>query len=261
MPPLTDEQVAAAATFLQNARAQRAPFPAIPEDCRPDTVADATRIAEALRGDASAAGWKAGASSVAQMRDLGTDTPPTGPLRADVLMDSPAELDAAGYNICIMEAEVAFRLAGDLPARDAPYSLDEIKDAIGSAHIAIEAPNNPYAPEANAGMLGVIAAGFGAASLVVGPEIADWRDRDLQTLDVELIMDGEVVATGLEGDARCDPLGVLQAMANDFSSRGFGMQAGQVITTGAAAPPTPAKPGQTTIARFPGIGEVVATLG
>ena len=44
-------------------------------------------------------------------------------------------------------------------------------------------------------------------------------------------------------------------------SRGFGLEAGQVVTTGAAAAPTPASPGQTTTVRFGDIGEVVAILG
>ena len=37
------------------------------------------------------------------------------------------------------------------------------------------------------------------------------------------LLDGEVAARGLEGEAPCDPLGALLSMANDFSSRGFGM--------------------------------------
>jgi 2-keto-4-pentenoate hydratase len=49
-------------------------------------------------------------------------------------------------------------------------------------------------------------------------------------------------------------------MANDFSARGFGLEAGQVVTTGAAAAPTPAQPGQTVTVRFGDVGEVIARL-
>jgi len=263
MTPLTDDQISTAAMFLRDAIAAGGALPAIPEEVRPTSIDDASRIADLVRGDGVGRpeGWKAGASSAAQMRDLGASTPPTAPLGAGVLRESPADLDAGGYQLCVMEAEVAFKLAADLPAREAAYTMDEVRDAVGSAHIVIEAANFPFADGPSVGMPSIIASGFAVAALVVGPEIADWRDRDLAALEVELLLDGEVAARGLEGEARCDPLGVLLSMANDFSSRGFGMEAGQVVTTGAAATPTPAQPGQTTTVRFAGIGEVVARLG
>lgn len=261
--PLADEQVEAAATFLRGALARGGPLPAIPEACRPLSIDDANRIAERLRGNAGGRpeGWKAGASSAAQLRDLGAQTPPTAPLFAGVIRDSPADLDAGAYQLCVMEAEVAFRMAADLPPRGTPYSMDEVRAAVDTAHIVIEAANFPFADGPAVGMPSIIASGFAVAALVIGPEIGDWRERDLHALDVELLLDDEVAAAGLDGDARCDPLGVLLAMANDFSARGFGLEAGQMVTTGAAATPTPAKPGQTTVARFAGIGDVVAKLG
>lgn len=261
--PLTDAQIEAATTYLRDAYAAGLPLALIPENIRPTSIDDANRIAERLRGDnlGRPEGYKAGASSAAQLRDLGASTPPTAPLFAGVIQDSPANLDAATYANAIMEAEVAFRIATDLAPRDEPYSLDEVRDAIGSAHVAIEAANVPFEGGPAAGMPSIIASGFAVAALVIGPEISDWRDRDLHTLEVQLLLDGKVAATGLEGDARCDPLLVLQQMANDFSSRGFGLEAGQIVTTGAAATPTPAQPGQTTTTRWPGIGDVVATLG
>lgn len=260
--PLTDAQVEAAATHLEEGFAAGLPLAAIPEDVRPTSIADADRIATRLRRGASGPldGWKAGASSPAQMRDLGVSTPPVAPLPQGVVVASPANLDASTYFLPIMEAEVAFRLAADLPPRDTPYSAEEVSDAVASAHIAIEAANFPFADGPAAGMPSIIAAGFAVAYLVVGPEIEGWRDRDLRALEVQLLLDGEVAATGLEGDARCDPFGVLVAMANDLASRGSPLEAGQVVTTGAAAPPTPAQPGQTVTVRFGDIGEVVARL-
>lgn len=260
--PLTDAQVEAAATHLEEGFAAGLPLAAIPEDLRPTSIEDADRIATRLRRGAAGPldGWKAGASSPAQMSDLGVSTPPVAPLQQGVVVASPANLDASIYYLPIMEAEVAFRLGADLPSRDTPYSAEEVSAAIASAHIAIEAANFPFADGPAAGMPSIIAAGFAVAYLVVGPEIEGWRDRDLRALDVQLLLDGEVAATGLEGDSRCDPLGVLVAMANDLASRGTPLQAGHVVTTGAAAPPTPAQPGQTVTVRFGGIGDVVTRL-
>jgi 2-keto-4-pentenoate hydratase len=258
---LSDAQVEAAARHLEAGFAAGLPLAAIPEDIRPASIEDSERIAARLRSDPGPLdGWKAGASSPAQMRDLGVSTPPTAPLPAGVLVESPADLDASAYYLPVMEAEVAFRMASDLPPRDQPYSVEEVSDAVAGAHIAIEAANFPFEGGPAAGMPSIIAAGFAVAYLVLGPEIEYWRERDLRALDVQLLLDGEVAATGLEGAARCDPLGVLVSMANDFSARGFGLEAGQVVTTGAAAAPTPAQPGQTVTVRFGDVGEVIARL-
>ena len=262
MAQLTDDQVADAVAFLAQARARGGPLPAFPEACRPATIGDAYRIAQATRSPADTRpdGWKAGASSAAQMRDAGLATPPVAPLFPGVLCESPADLDGATYHLCIMEAEVAFRLAAGLPSRPAPYTMLEVRDAVAGAHLVIEAVNFPFADGPAVGLPSIVAGGFAVGSLVVGPSIDDWAARDLKTLDVELLIDGECVARGLEGDARCDPLGVLLAMANDLSARGFGLEAGQIVTTGAAAAPTPARPGQTAVVRVAGVGEVVARL-
>ena len=262
MAQLTDDQVANAVAFLARARASEAPLPAFPEDCRPTTIDDAYRIAQATRSPADERpdGWKAGASSPAQVRDAGLATPPVAPLFAGVLRASPADLDGAKYHLCVIEAEVAFRLAAGLPARAGPYTMAEVRDAVGDAHLVIEAVNFPFADGPSVGLPSIVASGFAVGNLIIGPTIDDWAARDLRTLDVELLIDGERVARGLQGDARCDPLGVLLAMANDLSARGFGLEAGQVVTTGAAAAPTPARPGQTAVVRSAGVGEVVARL-
>ena len=211
MAQLTDDQVADAVAFLAQARARGGPLPAFPEACRPATIGDAYRIAQATRSPADTRpdGWKAGASSAAQMRDAGLATPPVAPLFPGVLCESPADLDGATYHLCIMEAEVAFRLAAGLPSRPAPYTMPEVRDAVAGAHLVIEAVNFPFADGPAVGLPSIVAGGFAVGSLVVGPSIDDWAARDLKTLDVELLIDGECVARGLEGDARCDPLGVL----------------------------------------------------
>ena len=260
---LTEAQVREAADFLIAARQSASAFGSIPADCRPGTIADGQRVSEMLaeRLDWRPIGWKAGYSSTEQLRELGTDAAPSAPLCAGMLQDSPGQLSAAIYGICMIEAEVAFRLARDLPARDTRYGLDEIRDAVASVHAVIEAPNVRFAAGRDVGLPSIVADGFAAETLIIGPSIGDWRERDLTTIGIELLFDGEIVARGLEGDKRCDPLAVLHGMSNDFSRRPDGLRADQIITTGQAAPATEIKPGQTAVARFAGIGDVTVTMG
>ena len=114
MAQLTDDQVADAAVFLAQARARGGPLPAFPEACRPATMGDAYRVAQATRSPADTRpdGWKAGASSAAQMRDAGLATPPVAPLFPGVLCESPADLDGAHV------PPVHHGGGGRVPARD-----------------------------------------------------------------------------------------------------------------------------------------------
>ncbi len=259
---LNDTQIGDAAAFILRARASGEPYDAIPDACRPETVFDGMKISERIADQLGrrTVAWKAGFSAPKQMADLGTASPPWGRLFEGMIYDSPASLPGRAYRQPLMEAEVAFRLGAALPSRTEGYSRDEVLAAVASAHIAIEGADVRFRDGFAAGLPSIVADSFAVQALVIGPEISDWQARDLNTLAVELEVDGDVKGKAFEGDARCRPIEVLVAMANDLSTRGLGFAAGQYVTTGAAAAPTLATPGQSVVARFAGIGDVVARL-
>ena len=247
---LTDEQVAAAADFLDAAAAAGGPLPAIPEECRPQTAADGERVFAARwakTGEAAIA-WKAAAVGGAMA---------LAPFFEGMVLDSPAQMAGASFNHCVIEAEVAFRMGTAVAPRDGGYSDDEVQAAVSAAFGVIEAPNIRYA-ELPPNFPAMAADGIGAQALVIGPEIADWRERDLDAIEVEVLFDGEKVAEGRP--ERPSPLGILTAAVNEIGARGMTVEAGQLITTGAAALHQPAVAGQTATIRFPGVGEVVLEL-
>lgn len=259
---LNDAKVEEAAAFLLSARASGEPYDPIPADCRPDSVADGMRIAERIAEQLGrrTVAWKAGFSSPKQMADLGVTSPPWGRLFEGMVHESPAILHARAFRQPLMEAEVAFRFGGDLPAAADGLSDDDILDAIAAAHVAIEAADVRFRDGLGAGLPSIVADSFAGQALVVGPEIDGWRNRDLDTVPVELLVDDEIAGAAFEGEARCRPVAVLLAMVRDLASRGIGLHAGDVLTTGAAAAPALAQPGQRIVARFPDIGDVVVEL-
>lgn len=259
---LDEAKIGEAAAFLLRERASGEPYAPIPAECRPATVEDGMRISEKIAhqfGRRTVA-WKAGFSSPKQMADLGAASPPWGRMFEGMVYESPATLPGRVYRQPLMEAEVAFRLGTDLPPRSGGYTPAEVADAVASAHIAIEGADVRFRDGLAAGLPSIIADSFAVQALVIGPPIAGWREIDLNTLAVELLVDGEVRGTAFAGDARCRPFDVLVAMANDLASRGLGFEAGQFVTTGAAATPSLAGRGQAVVARFAGIGDVVADL-
>ena len=104
--------------------------------------------------------------------------------------------------------------------------------------------------------LTMIADNGGYAAYVVGPAVKNWRDVDFAAVPVDLVIDGEVAAEGLTGEFRIDPIDVVVWTINDLSRRGYGMAAGDLISTGSATVPTDMSVGSEAIGRFQGLGEV-----
>ncbi len=246
---LTDAQVKEAADFLDAATANGLPLPPIPKSCRPQSAADGGRIywERWSRNPRPAVAWKAAVLD----GDMAL-----APFFAGMLMDSPASIAGESFVNCILEAEVAFRIGVDCAVTEGGHSAESILDAVSGAYIVIEAPNSRFAEPP--GLPSMAADGVGNQALIIGPAIANWRDRDLVSLSCEIQINGEVVARGREG--RPDPIQVLVATVNEINNRGVTVSAGEIITTGAAALHIGGEAGMDVTVRFPEIGDVRLSL-
>ena len=246
---LTDAQVLAAADFLDEATANGLPLPPIPESCRPQTAADGGRIywERWSRDQRPAVAWKAAVIDGDMV---------LAPFFDGMVMDSPAEIAGSTFVTCILEAEVAFRLGQDFAPVDGGHSAESILAGVSNAYIVIEAPNSRF--DGGAAMPSMAADGVGNQALIIGPEIDDWQSKELVALPCEILIDGERVAEGRDG--RPNPTEVLVATVNEINNRGMTVNAGEVITTGAAAIHVPGLAGQDVTIRFPDIGDVELSL-
>jgi 2-keto-4-pentenoate hydratase len=85
------------------------------------------------------------------------------------VFDSGANVSLANNIMNVIEAEFAFRMACDLPQRSAPYSIDEVIDAVESMHPAIEIPDSRYREFVAVGAAQLIADNACASYFVLGP--------------------------------------------------------------------------------------------
>jgi 2-keto-4-pentenoate hydratase len=203
---------------------------------------------EVARGVGEIGGWKVGAT--------GPDGPPNAaPLPASGILPSPARLDPAIYTDRLVESEIAFRLAGDLPKRNSAYSANEILEAIGSCHPVIEVVQYRIADHANAHALTKLADNIGHGALIVGAEVHSWREIDFATLAVEQQIGGGVPMMRV-GNPAGDMIRLIVWLANQGAVWAGGLEAGQIITcgswTGAVAAPADA----SVMTRFNGLEPV-----
>ena len=87
----------------------------------------------------------------------------------------PGIFPAATQRLFGIEAEVAFRLARDLPKRDKSYARDEIVAAIASMHPVIELVDTRFADFAKIDALSKLADNQSNAALIYGPAVPGWQ--------------------------------------------------------------------------------------
>lgn len=152
-----------------------------------------------------------------------------------------------------VEAEVVIVVAADSPAGKADWTADTVAPLVASMHIGVEVASSPLATLNDIGP-GAVISDFGNNwGVVVGAEIANWRE--LETIQVETFIDGQSVGTGKVA-IQPGPLGALAFTLNKRAQQGQVLRAGDVISTGMITGVHDIRIGQRSRHVFAGVGEV-----
>jgi len=207
-------------------------------------------VAAALR--ASIAGWKAGFSAA--------KVPVAAPLFADRVLASAATVALPRHTPLIVEAEIGFRLAADLPPRPSqPYSRAEVLAAVAEVLVGFELIASRFGEPAKVPYAAFLADNLGNAGYIAGQSLRAFGALDLAALRCTLAVDGATVHDKVGGHPQDDPVLPLVAYANAPQDRLGGFRAGQIVTTGSVALMRFSAPAVVS-ARIEGIGEVSVTL-
>ncbi len=196
----------------------------------PEQIRDtdwAYRVQALIIGDmgGKVGGWKAGLSA--------NDPPSRAPLPLAGLRWSPVTLPLSQMPFGGIEAEIAFRLARDLPPIGQRYTLGHVADAIDAAATAIELVDTRYADFAKARPVDKLADLGSHFGLVLGVPLTSWRTLPLEQLVVRMTVDGTVVVDQTGGHSAGNPLEAVAWLANHLHDYGDWLRAGQWVTTGA----------------------------
>jgi 2-keto-4-pentenoate hydratase len=203
-------------------------------------------------------GWKIAAMKEEMQRQLRTDSPIYG--RVFARTETPASVSFARQCSPIPEVEYQALLGADLPPRDKPYSVEEVTEAVASLHPGLELAECRFVHDAHFPPLpAILADGAGSGTVVYGPPIEDWRNRDIAGREVTLACGGIVRRTGTAAAALDHPMVPLTWLANELSRTGIGLKAGQMVSTGTLTGMLRPKQGETYTADFGDFGRVVAS--
>ena len=233
-----------AANIFLNARRTHTPVADLQPSLAPISLEEVVRI-HAFMAEAygEVGGWKIGAPSA-------DATPFFAPMPRAWMAASNAILSGPNFRYRGLEAEIAFQLGKDLPARTQPYTREEVYAAVASCHPVIEELESALIDPAAVNRLTMLSDLQSHGAFVYGPAYADWRSLDFNKETVSLIVNGVVQVERIGSNTSGDLLRLLPYLANEGAAITGGLRAGQWITTGSWTGNTPALPHSTVEARF-----------
>ncbi|MGH8764984.1 MAG: hypothetical protein ACRET8_04655, partial [Burkholderiales bacterium] len=204
--------------------AHRSRKPALTGDIALQNEADAYRVQDSvysrLWAGTRPAAWKAGGPS-------DKVEPTAAPIPPEHLLRSPASVPASSLNMLGVEAEVAFRLARDLPARSKAYKEKEIAAAVGEVVVAIELCDTRLADWQGSSGLWKLADFQTNGALVTGSGVAKWAEIDFMQQEMTFHI-GARVAKAKGAHSFGNPFRLLPWLVAHCAKRGMGLHAGDV---------------------------------
>ncbi|HET6868507.1 MAG TPA: fumarylacetoacetate hydrolase family protein [Solirubrobacteraceae bacterium] len=256
-PAMTAQEIGRAARELWQAWSSGRPLAALPPDLHPRDLDEGYAIQRALDEEVGpAAGWKIAATSKAGQDHLGASGPMVGRLYELERRETGSALSVSGMQMCSAEPEFAFVLAEDIAPGAQPPSLEDLLAAVDSLVLAIEVPDSRFSDFTTVGVPSLAADARCGGFFITGPSVADWRSLDLAAQPTRLECDGREVSAGSGANVLGDPREALRWMAGEVLGRGWPLRAGDIVLTGASAPPVGVHAGDALEAVFDGLGSV-----
>jgi 2-keto-4-pentenoate hydratase len=251
---MTPRDVSIAADLLLEARRTGVRLPDLPAPAHPGTWDDAYAIQDlVVRKLGSRAGWK-----------VGSTTPDAEPFRAALtsgtVFNGATRMPASRFNVIGVEAELVYRFNKTLIARQRAYEADEVTEAIGSIHAAIEIVDTRFMAWDSADRLSQIADQVNHGALIVSSGRTDWKEADPVHEPVTLWLDDKSVLEAVGGNSAGDPLRMLVWLANKGAHSLGGIKAGDEITTGSCTGTIFVEGPCRVVAEFPGVGRAVLDI-
>jgi len=198
-------------------------------------------------------GWKVGRIPPTLEQDFGCDRL-AGPIFSRMIRHATAgtaeHMPVFSGGFAAVEAEFVAVIRVDAEPDKLVWSRDEAESMIGELRIGLEVASSPLAAINDLGPA-VTASDFGNnAGLIVGAAIAEWRQRQPETLTCRAYVDGKPVGEGGAFRLTGGVVRSVQFILELAAKRGRPLSAGDVIATGQTSGIHEVAPGQTARIEF-----------
>jgi len=226
------------------------------QDIRPVTLDDALAIQQEMiniRTD-NVAGWKC-------LIPLESDKVVVAPIFSDTLQTGSVCRLMMENNKARIEPEIAFVLNKDLPPRAEDYSEDEINQAIGSCHMALELMQTRFSADADVEFPERLADCLMNQGVYVGPEVERELVFKANKIAITVNQDSsEQSFSGVHPNQNNFPQDPVYWLINYMTKRGTTFKKGEVIITGSYAGIVNVDFAKETEITYQGLGQYKVTF-
>jgi 2-oxo-3-hexenedioate decarboxylase/2-keto-4-pentenoate hydratase len=259
------DRILAAARIIATNRRNRSRLNSLPANIAPRDEAEGYRIQRAVHDlllphVGAIVGYKIGCTSAVMQQYLNIPHPCGGGVFARGVHDSGVSLPARDFVRVGVECEIAVRLARDLPASQAPFTVETVALAVEAYHPAIEIVDERYADWQSLGAPTLVADDFFAAGCVLGNPMARSAAPDLLGVVGRAIVNGVEAGRGTGADVLGHPHNPLAWLANHLAEAGRGLRAGQIVLTGSLVKTIWLTAGDEVTMDLSGLGTVQAAF-
>jgi len=255
---LAPEIIAELARYLDTAEMERREVTKITDQHPEMDWDDAYAIQTALRQRHQArgigmAGYKAGLTSHAKMKQMGVSDPVFGFLTDVGMIPDGGEIDTATLIHPKVEAEIAFVLKRELSGPGC--HIGAVLAATDFVVPAVEVIDSRY-KDFRFDLKSVIADNTSAARWITGGVATSVTGLDLRNLGIVLEKNGEVIDTASGAAVLGHPAQSVAMLANMLGRRGGSLPAGAFIMTGGATAAVAVEAGDTVTVRYQSLGSL-----
>jgi 2-oxo-hept-3-ene-1,7-dioate hydratase/2-keto-4-pentenoate hydratase len=259
MGMLTDKQVQDTASSIFEAEKTRSWVAPVSNRFANADVADAYRVAIAVRNlkiadGRTVRGHKIGLTSKAMREILGSTEPDYGFLYDDWFVPEGSTIEMSRLNRPMVEVEIAFVMGSALSGPSA-NAADVIR-ATDFVLPMLEIVDSRFNTRGNNALIDSISDGAWCGFVVLGGNPAKLTDIDVRTMSASLSINGEVQQTGSARAVMGNPINSVAWLANKLHEFEVSIQPGDVIMSGSFIRAMPFGAGDTLLALFDELGEV-----
>ena len=210
-------------------------------------------LAAKLKGGARIAGYKAGLTSHAKMKQMGVIDPVFGFLVDEFIVPDGGEVKTSDLIHPKVEPEICFVTRDEL--KGPGCSIATVLAASDVVLPGIEVIDSRYR-DFKFDLKSVVADNTSASRFVVGGHAVDARSVDLRTTGIVLEKNGVPVALGAGAAVLGHPAAAVAMLVNHLGRRGKTLPAGSLVLSGGATEAVAVQAGDHVSLRMQGMGSV-----
>jgi len=245
------------AQFMLDQHKSRQKFQNLPQSLMPKDFDEAYKIQQIFQrnsGRGDLGGFKIALASKVQQELCGIDHPIAGGIFANEIKTSPAIFELQNFHGLGLEFEIAVTISDDLKPEMGPFNNQNIIRYIKSLSPAFELIIDRDADYSNINPLSMITDNAWCSGVVLGKELADWTNLDLDTIQSKLFWNDEIPQNAMIKDAK--PIDSLLWVSNLLTSLGRTIPKNSVIITGSVIKTRAPKKGDSIIYNVGNLSEV-----